>query len=448
MPFIPHTDQDVQQMLVCIGVDSVEKLFEEIPKPLRISALKNISAGKSEGELTQELTQRAQRDQSDLCFIGAGAYQHFIPAAVWDIATRGEFMTSYTPYQAEASQGSLQLIYEFQTMIASLMGMQVANASLYDGATSAAEAILMAVRCHRNSRRVLLAGSLHPAYVKVIKTIVEPQHIELVHLPFDRKQGNIDVHVLKNYNQQDYAAVVVAQPNFFGVLEQVDHLTNWAHTQNALVIAVVNPMAMALFKEPGQWGERGADIVCGEGQPLGIPLACGGPYFGFLTCNKSLIRQMPGRIAARTTDATGKQGFTLTLQAREQHIRRSKATSNICTNQGLAVTAATIYMSLVGARGLRQIALACHHKTEQLLQLLQAIPGVKRVFSQAFFHEVLVHLPKDVGWVQQQLAEQGIQAGFAVQHDFPELENCLLLCATETKTESDLQTFSQALMKI
>lgn len=448
MPYIPHTEKDVEQMLKVIGANSIEQLFEEIPKSLRISSLENIPEGKSEGELTQELVKRAQQDKTPMCFIGAGAYQHFIPAAVWDIATRGEFMTAYTPYQAEASQGTLQVIYEFQTMIASLMGMQVANASMYDGSTSVAEAILMAVRCHGKSRRILVASSLHPNYVKVIKTIVEPQQIELVYLPFDKKQGRITLDKLNETSQENFAAVVIPQPNFFGVLEEVDALTNWAHEHQALAIAVVNPIAIALFKEPGQWGKNGVDIVCGEGQPLGIPLASGGPYFGFFACKKSLVRQMPGRIVARTTDTAGNQGFTLTLQAREQHIRRSKATSNICTNQGLAVTAATIYMSLMGPEGLRKIALASHHNTRRLLELLTKIPGVTTMFSKPYFHEVLIKLPRDASRVQQQLAEQGIQAGFVVQHDFPELENGLLLCATETKTESDLQHFSQALKQI
>jgi glycine dehydrogenase subunit 1 len=448
MPFIPHTERDVKQMLDTIGAESIEQLFEEIPQTLRISALKDIPQGKNECALTQKLKQRAERDKTALCFIGAGAYQHYIPAAVWDIATRGEFMTAYTPYQAEASQGSLQVIYEFQTMVASLMGMEVANASLYDGATALAEAILMAVRCHRKSRCVLIPETIHPTYLKVVKTLVEPQNITLACLSLDRQKGHADLGTLTQHEQIVYAAVVIPQPNFFGVLEPVEILTDWAHQHNALVIGVVNPMAMALLKEPGQWGEKGVDIICGEGQPLGIPLAGGGPYFGFLACNKILVRQMPGRIVARTTDSDGQQGFTLTLQAREQHIRRSKATSNICTNQGLAVTAATVYMSLMGAEGLRQVALASYHNTQKLLQLLLNIAGVKRVFSERVFHEVLVQLPQSVERVQEQLAAQGIQAGFAVHTVFPQFKNCLLLCATETKTDHDLEKFSNALKMI
>jgi len=301
--------------------------------------------------LMQLMSKRARQDEVELCFLGAGAYEHHIPAAVWDLANRGEFLTAYTPYQAEASQGTLQLIYEFQTMIARLTGMEVANASVYDGATALAEAMLMAVRANKSnkSKKIVVAGNLNPRYLAVCRSIVTNQGLELESLPIDSSSGTVSTDDLSALT--DAAALVISYPNFFGGLDPVDGLTDAAAAAGALVIGVVNPTAMALLRPPGCWGERGADIVVGEGQPLGIPLASGGPYLGFMCCRKAYVRQMPGRIIGRTLDQTGQPGYALTLQAREQHIRRSKATSNICTNQGLLVTAATIYLSFWEMKG-------------------------------------------------------------------------------------------------
>lgn len=443
MPFIPHTDDDIQSMLSTIGVKSIDDLFSEIPQNLRLGQLNNIPAGLNEMAVSRLLRTLAAKDDQQMCFIGAGAYEHYIPAAVWDIASRGEFMTAYTPYQAEASQGTLQLLYEFQTMIASLTGMEAANASLYEGASALAEAILMAIRANKKvkAKRVLVPATVHPAYRKTLQAILSTQDIEIVEVPFCHKAGCTIVSSLDAYAKQEIAAVVIPQPNFFGVLEPVDALTDWAHQHNALAIAVVNPIALALLKEPGAWGEQGVDIVCGEGQPLGVPLASGGPYFGFLSCKKAIVRQMPGRIVGRTVDADGKPGFALTLQAREQHIRRSKATSNICTNQGLAVTAATIYMSILGPAGLKNVAQACHQKTLSLVNKLTAIEGIERVFTQPLFHEVVVKLSKPVSEVLAVFAQHNIQAGFDVSQAYPELDNCLLICVTETKTETDIDHY-------
>lgn len=447
MPFIPHTEADVREMLDTIGADSVEALFGEIPPSLRTAKLAGIPAGLTEMEVGRLLQERAQLNDRGLCFIGAGAYEHHIPAAVWDITTRGEFMTAYTPYQAEASQGTLQLIYEYQTMIASLTGMQVSNASLYDGASALAEAILMAVRAnkHSKSHRILLPTTVHPAYRETVQAIVRNQQIELITVPFDSKGGNITLDALKPFANEDITALVIAQPNFFGVLEDVDALTDWAQQKGALVIGVVNPTAMAVLKEPGSWGKTGADIVCGEGQPLGVPLMSGGPYFGFLTCKKDYVRQMPGRIVGRTVDLNGKQGFALTLQAREQHIRRSKATSNICTNQGLLVTAATIYMSILGPEGLRRVASASHANTRMLVEKLTSIAGVELVFDRPFFHEAVLRLPCSVDSVLEKLDAAGILGGYDLTHVYPELGNALLICATETKTEADLDLYYKEL---
>lgn len=449
MPFIPHTPDDIKAMLATIGVHELAQLFDEVPAGLPHAQLSDVPSGCSEREISRLMMERSPDVNPGCCFIGAGAYEHFIPAAVWEIATRGEFYTAYTPYQAEASQGSLQLIYEYQTMMAELMGMDVSNASLYDGGSALAEAALMAVRIKRGkARRILVPTTVNPFYRKVLHTILPQQHIEIETLPFDQQQGALDAAQFKNIDPAGIAALVIAQPNFFGCVEDVDALTDWAHAHDILVIACVNPTAMTLLKEPGAWGATGADIACGEGQPLGVPLASGGPYFGFMCCRKKFVRQLPGRIVGRTHDAQGREGFTLTLQAREQHIRRAKATSNICTNQGLVVVAATIYMSLLGARGLREVAVASHHKARQLFKELINIKGIVPVFSQPIFHEFVIRAAAPMEKIVSELAELGIQAGFNLSSEYPELENTLLVCVTETKTAQDLRRYRDSLAGI
>ncbi len=446
MPFIPHTEADIAAMLEAIGVDSIDDLFDEIPAALRVDGL-DIPAGENEMTVTRAVKALAARDGTPLNFAGAGAYEHHIPAAVWEITTRGEFYSAYTPYQAEASQGTLQVIYEYQTMMAKLTGMEVSNASLYDGASALAEAVLMAVRCHRKSksRKVLIAGTVNPVYRKVLKAIVALQEIEIEELPFSAGTGHTEAGALEPYAGQDVTAVVIPQPNFFGVLEPVDELTRGARELGAIVIGVVNPLALAVLEPPGNWGDGGVDIVCGEGQPLGVPLSSGGPYFGILCCRQEYVRQMPGRLVGRTTDLDGKPGFALTLQAREQHIRRAKATSNICTNQGLLVTAATIYMALLGPHGLEQVASASHRNTLKLIERASAIDGVERLHSGAVFHEAALALPRPAGEVIDTLAGVRIVAGYDLGRDYPGLENALLVCATETKTEADIERFGAAL---
>jgi glycine dehydrogenase subunit 1 len=445
MPYIPHTKEDVTAMLASIGANSIEDLFDEIPPDLKNGKLKEVPSGLNEMEISRLMSERAETDGHYLSFIGAGAYEHHIPAAVWQITTRGEFYSSYTPYQAEASQGTLQLLYEYQTMMASLTGMDVSNASMYDGASALAEAVLMAVRSHKSSRRVLMPSTIHPVYRKVVNTIVKNQNIEIIEIPYCTECGHVLLENLVPFAGQDIAALVIPQPNFFGVLEQVDALTDWAHTNNALAIGVVNPLALAMLTPPGEWGSKGADIAVGEGQPLGIPLSSGGPYFGFMACKQRLARQMPGRIIGRTTDLNGKPGFVLTLQAREQHIRRSKATSNICTNQGLMVTAATIYMSLVGPEGLRRIAEKSHANTMILLEQLEAIKGVKRIFSGSMFYEAAITLPMPAESVLQKLKIQKILGGLNLKEYYPELGQTILVCATETKIPADLVKFTECL---
>src|ERR1700691_2801673 len=454
MAFIPHTADDVARMLEFIGVQSVDDLFDEIPGELRAGAL-GVPPAMSEMELGRLMSERAASDGRPLNFIGAGAYEHHIPAPVWAIATRGEFYSAYTPYQAEASQGTLQLIYEYQSMICALTGMEVSNASLYDGASGLAEACLMAVRANRasNSRRILLPRDVNPTYGQVARAITGNQNIEFEMVDFDRRTGRLARNALEAYSGQDFTALVLQQPNFFGNLEEVDELTDWAHANNVLVIAVVNPTSLALLKPPGEWGGRldgkpGADIVCGEGQPLGVPLASGGPYFGFMATRMQHVRQMPGRIVGRTADLEGRPGFSLTLQAREQHIRRSKATSNICTNQGLMVTAATIYMSLLGAAGLECVAAASLQRTADLVAALSRVAGVKPAFTAARFHEAVLLLDRPVAPVLAALARRGIFGGLDLTDRYPELGHALLVCATETKLDADINAYAAALSDV
>lgn len=429
MPFIPHTEADIHEMLNTIGLNDLKQLFDEIPASLKTADLSSQPLGLNEMEMSRLMIERAPAFKAQGDFIGAGAYEHFIPAAVWQIVSRGEFYTAYTPYQAEASQGSLQVIYEYQTMMAELMAMDVSNASLYDGSTALAEAILMAVRLKNEKlKKVLLPKTVNPRYRRVVKTVLSQLDIEIIELSYEAKTGTTDLTQLSQYEDNSIAALVIPQPNFFGCLEPVDQLTAWAQKNNVLTIALVNPTAMALLKAPGEWNDTGADIVCGEGQPLGVPLASGGPYFGFLCCKQDYVRQMPGRLVGKTTDENGLEGYTLTLQAREQHIRRAKAKSNICTNQGLVVVAATIYMSLLGFDGLREVALKSHNNAEALLKLLEN-KQINKLFSAPFFHEIVMQFDKPVA------------VGYDLSADYPELKNARLICVTETKTRQDLMNF-------
>ncbi len=450
MPFIPHTPADVQAMLATIGVSDLETLFDEIPPPLRVGQLPALPEALDELQVSRLMEARAADTPRPSCFLGAGAYDHHIPAAVWEIVGRGEFYSAYTPYQPEASQGTLQVLYEYQSMMAGLTAVAVSNASLYDGASALAEALLMAVRANRKSksRRILVPRALHPLYRRTARAIVHNQDIDLVEVPYDPAGGHTPAEALAPHAGQDFAALVIAQPNFFGVLEEVDALTDWAHRNGALAVAAVNPTALAILKPPGEWGTTGADIVCGDGQPLGSPLASGGPYFGFLCCRQELVRQMPGRLVGRTVDLDGKPGFTLTLQAREQHIRRSKATSNICTNQGLMVTAATLYLSLLGPHGLEQVAAACHANTRALLEQVAQVPGVSRAFDRPGFHEAVLKLPRSAREVLEKLLARGILGGFDLSADYPELGHALLVCATETRDEADLRRYAAALAEV
>ena len=455
MPFIPHTDDDVRAMLASIGVTSIDALFDEIEPALKTADFSEIDDGVDEMTMLAEMASRARRDETGPCFTGAGCYDHHIPAAVWDIAARGEFMTAYTPYQAEASQGTLQLIYEYQTMITALTALDVSNASVYDGGSALGEAVLMAVRANRRHpsmktdgpRRVAVAGACHPHYVDAAATITRNQGIELLSTGTSGGRASLDA-LADMTGERAPVAVVVQQPNFFGLMEPVDEIADWASANGALVIAVVNPTSLAILKPPGEWGANGADIACGDGQPLGIPMASGGPSFGFMCTRESHVRQLPGRLVGRTVDRDNRPGFTLTLQAREQHIRRGKARSNICTNQGLLVTAATIYLAMMGPTGLARTATRCHERTRELLRTLVDIEGVATRFDGPFFHEQVIDVGQDADCVAGDLAARGIVGGLPLGRYFPQLRHCLLVCATEKRTDDDIARFGDVLEQV
>ena len=443
MPYIPHDAAETAAMLAAVGVERLDQLFDEIPPVLQVQDMA-LPEGLSEMALQRELEGRALANAPLRCFAGGGAYAHHIPAIVWEIAGRGEFYSAYTPYQAEASQGTLQIIYEYQSFITRLTGLEVSNASLYDGASGLAEACLMALRIQGGDKSILVPENLLPGWRRVLDSVLGLQNIRLVSVPYDRATGTLILPA----DAGDAAALIISQSNALGLLEPVDALTDWAHAHGLLAIAVVNPLALALLKAPGVWGTQGADMAVGEGQPLGIPLSGGGPYFGFLACRKAQVRQLPGRLVAKTVDGQGREGFCLTLQAREQHIRRGKATSNICTNQGLMVTAATIHMAALGGHGLQQTAVRCHERAVRLRELLTGVPGVSLPYGGAFFHEFVVRLPHAAVAVRDALLGYGLLAGLPLSDWGMGEAGDLLVCTTELLEEADLLAYRGALTAV
>ncbi|MEY2333408.1 aminomethyl-transferring glycine dehydrogenase subunit GcvPA [Acidithiobacillus ferrianus] len=443
MPYIPHDAAETAAMLAAVGIQRLDQLFDEIPAALQAGDMA-LPEGLSEMALQRELEHRALDNAPLRCFAGAGAYAHHIPAIVWDIASRGEFYSAYTPYQPEASQGTLQVLYEYQSFITRLTGLEVSNASLYDGASGLAEACLMALRIQGGEPAILVPEHLLPSWRRVLDGMLGLQRIRLRSVPYDPVTGTLRLPD----DAGGAAALIIPQINGFGVLEAVDALTDWAHARGLLAIAVVNPLALALLKAPGEWGARGADMAVGEGQPLGIPLTGGGPYFGFLACRKAHVRQLPGRLVAKTVDGQGREGFCLTLQAREQHIRRGKATSNICTNQGLMVTAATIHMAALGGHGLRRTALICHQRASRLREYLAALPEVRLPYAGPFFHEFVLRLPRPASAVRDALLGHGILAGVPLADAGLGEAGDLLVCATELLEESDLRAYRDALATV
>ncbi|MDI9348198.1 MAG: aminomethyl-transferring glycine dehydrogenase subunit GcvPA [Methylacidiphilales bacterium] len=453
MPFIPHTKTDITQMLSAIGVNSIEELFNEIPLEHRVAqSTVRIPEGISEQELYILMNQLAEKNNIATNFIGSGNYDHFIPAAVWQTASRGEFYSAYTPYQPEVSQGTLQTIFEFQTMMTELTGLEVSNASLYDGASALSEAILMAVRINPEKRTILIPELLHPHYTQTCLTLTYNQNITITKIPCTNSAMIDKVSLEKKLQKNNNCALVIPFPNYFGVFDDVDALVDLADRYHCSVIAVVNPMVLASLKPPGLWGTKGVDFACGDGQPLGIPLCAGGPSYGFLCCRMAAVRQMPGRIVGKTVDSTGKEGFVLALQAREQHIRRTKATSNICTNQGLAVTASTIYMALMGSKGLHATFCKSNFQAKKLFTKLKTIRGVS-IPLKNYGYETIVTLPVNAKLFLQAMAKKGILAGTlpnpmvssALSNIVGKsmLLKTMLVAATEKRTDEEIATYIQ-----
>lgn len=431
MPFIPHTPGEQQEMLATIGVDSIEALFADIPSALRAGPLE-IPAGLSEMEVRQKLDATAGKNRTDMIsFLGAGFYDHYIPSAVDALCSRGEFYTAYTPYQAEASQGMLQAIFEYQTAMARLMDLQYANASLYDGGTALYEAIMMAVR-HTKRTRIVISEGVNPIYRVMLDSYTTNLNLELVTVPHD--DCRTDKDALMAALDDATAAVIVQNPNFFGTVQDFTDLFAAARDKKIVSIISAYPVLQSVLKTPG---EMGADIAVAEGQSLGLPLSFGGPYLGIMTCTKQLIRQMPGRIAGRTVDKHDKTGFVLTLQAREQHIRREKATSNICSNQALCALRALMYVSLLGPQGLRQTAQVSIERAHYAAQRLSQLPGV-RVVNEPFGNEFTVELPVRAYELIDKLLETRYVAGFPLGRYYAGMDNYLLVACTEKTTRQQV----------
>ena len=446
MSYVSLSDQDRREMLERIGVGSTDDLFCCIPEGVRLAGKLDLPEALGEPELVREVEGIAAENAYPryLSFLGGGAYDHFIPSVVDSLASRGEFVTPYTPYQPEVSQGTLQTIFEYQTLICQLTGMDVGNASLYDGATGAAEAVLMAHRL-KNRPKVLVAATLHPQYKSVVRTYIRNLGIRAEEVPYDGT-GAIDKAALAGMIDAGTSAVVVQSPNYFGVCEDVRAAADAAHGKGALLAVVVaEAMSLGLLEAPGRLG---ADIVTGEGQSFGLPLSFGGPYLGFMACMKDFVRQMPGRIAGQTTDVDGNRGFVLTLATREQHIRREKATSNICSNEAHCALRATIYLETVGKQGLRELARQNVQKAAYAADRLALVPGVRRRFSGPAFNEFVLEFPKPWEAVDRELRAKGILAGLALGADFPGLEKCALVCVTERHKKGEVDRLAAALEEV
>ncbi|HPA46172.1 MAG TPA: aminomethyl-transferring glycine dehydrogenase subunit GcvPA [bacterium] len=439
MPYIPNTDNDRKAMLETLGLDCVADLFRIIPESFRPKSFE-IPPGKSEFEVSQWLRHLAGKNATDLvCFLGGGYYDHFIPAAVDAVLRRGEFYTAYTPYQPEVSQGTLQIAYEYQTSLCRLLEMEVANASMYDGGTALYEAALMALRV-TGRNKILVDGGVSPIYRKILYCYTKNLSIEFHEIT--PVHGQSDREEIAKYLDDRTAAIILQNPNFFGAIDDFTDIVNRAHTVGALAVLSVYPISLGLLKTPG---EMNVDIATGEGQSLGLPLSFGGPYLGFMTTRMEYVRKMPGRIVGETVDREGKRGFVLTLQAREQHIRREKATSNICTNHALCALAAQTYMTLLGKQGLVQVARVCADRAEYARERLGAIPGVEVKCSAPTFNEFTIELPRDAAEVVNQMIERGFAAGFPLGRYYEGMEKYLLVAVTEKRTKEEIGQFAEAL---
>lgn len=439
MTFNPHTTEDRETMLEAVGVDSVETLFEPVPEQYRFPEL-NLPRALTEMEAARRLEQLANRNivpAPEDIYLGVGSYQHYVPATVGQILSRGEFYTAYTPYQPEVAQGTLQVIYEFQSLVAELLGTEVANASMYDGATAMAEGALIAVSASRKRERIVVASTVHPAYRRVLRTYVEEAGITVDEVGAPESFVTTVDDIVPQLGD-DVAAVVIQYPNFYGAIEDVAAIAEAVQAAGAQLVVSTSPVPLALLKSPG---ELGADIVTAEGQSLGVAQSYGGPYVGLLGTRQKNVRQMPGRIAGITTDSEGKRGYVLTLQTREQHIRREKATSNICTNQGLMATAATVYMSTLGPQGFREVAQAAYQNAHYLASELTAIPGFELAYDAPFFNEFTVRVPGTAAELNEKLLADGILGGYELGREHESLASFMVIAATEMNSKAGIDRF-------
>ncbi len=440
--YLPMTDKDHHQMLQTIGINSVEELFSDIPKSVRFQGRLGIPEAMDEYSLLRHMKALSGKNRSTdqlVSFLGAGIYEHYIPSVVNHIIARPEFYTAYTPYQPEISQGELQAIFEFQTMICELTGMDVANASMYDGPTALAEAASLAVSVSKK-QKVVISRTVHPEARAILATHAKGLGYEVVEV--SHREGVTDLAELQTIADPQTAAVIVQSPNFFGNIEDLAQIEKIAHQHKGLFVVSANPLALGLLKPPGAFG---ADIVVGDVQPFGIPMAFGGPSCGYFATTKKYMRRIPGRIVGQTVDEEGARGFVLTLQAREQHIRRDKATSNICSNQALMALAASVYMSALGKQGIQEVATLNINKAHFAKQRLAEVPGVEAVFDQPFFNEFVIKVNRPVREVNEKLLAQGILAGYDLGQDYPELENHLLVAVTEIRTKEEIEAFAKGL---
>jgi glycine dehydrogenase subunit 1 len=447
LSYVLNTSSDQQAMLAKIGVATIEDLFECIPGSLRLGRPLDVPPALSEMALQQHLTQLAERCTSPdraVCFLGGGSYDHFIPAVVDAIAGRSEYYTAYTPYQAEASQGSLQAFFEYQTLIAELTGLDVSNASLYDGGSAVAEAVLMAMGIGPKRHKILIAESVHPEYRQTLLTYLA--NLDLRVETLKTPDGWVDPNSVRAALDDQTLGVVVQQPNFFGGLEEVDTIAKLAHDNGSLFIVSFDAISLGILKRPGQYL---ADIAVAEGQCLGNPMAFGGPYLGLLACREQFVRKMPGRLVGQTVDRLGRRCWVLTLQTREQHIRREKATSNICTNQGLFALRAAVYLAALGPQGLKETAELCTRKAHYAAERLTQIPGVKLKFKRPFFKEFVLQLPAacDVPALLARLLEAGFHGGLALGRWYPALGDCVSVAVTERRTKTEIDAFAEALAR-
>lgn len=434
-PYIPNKKDDEELMLKTIGVASIDELFKDIPEKIRLNRNLNLHNSRSELEVSRHIKAMADKnkDVNDLvCFLGAGAYDHYIPSVIKHITSRSEFYTSYTPYQPEISQGTLQYIFEYQTMIANLTGMDLANASMYDGATACAEAAMMASESTKR-KLVLVSKTVHPEIRNVLATYMKYHKVELVEI--EASEGVTDIEKFKSMVNNSTAGVIVQNPNFFGIVEDFTEVEKIVHANKALLIMNVEPISLAVLKTPG---EIGADIVVGEGQALGNSLNFGGPYIGFMATTTRLMRKMPGRIAGETVDVDGKRAYVLTLQAREQHIRREKATSNICSNQSLNALATAVYFVTMGKQGLKEVAEQSIKKAHYAFNELTRSGKYKAVFNKPFFMEFVIKGSVESSKINKELLDKGILGGYELEKDYPLHKNALLLCVTEKRTKNEI----------